>query len=195
MEDAFLMHQKIDSIISGESKLLDKYEIENVLFAIHSFNKKIDFLKELKKRRNNLIDDQISSLEEKISKLQDSIKQCLFFNKEKSLDFPGVGKVQTRTTKGSWTILNEDDLLKELQSIGKLDSVAESIWKINKKNLNKLLDVLEENNNLPKSVQKENDKQTLSISFPKDENLEDRYKINENLSSKPNKSEYDALEI
>lgn len=164
-----MSYLKVEGIINGTEFLQDKYEIENVLLVLQNMTKKIEFLKELKKRRVSAIDEQIHKEEADAEKLEEAIKACMQRNKDKTLDFPGVGKVQVRNAKGTWTIVDDEGLRKHLQSLGKFDEVSEASWKFKKKDLNKLLDELQENNNTSSFVQKEQDKTSLSISFPKEE--------------------------
>ena len=167
IESAFF---KIDNILKGTAELTDKFDIETVILALKDMNQKIDFLKELKKRRTQAIDEQISLLEGNVEILQNAIVNCLNSNKEKTLDFPGVGKVQVRNTKGTWQI-NDAAALKEYIEKSQRSSVdfIDYTWKFNKKEVNKLLNKLEENNNVPAYVTKEPDRQSLSLSFSKEE--------------------------
>jgi hypothetical protein len=157
------------NLINGTEELKDKYEIENVLSAIKEMNRKVDFLKELKKRRAALADAQITSEEDKVEKLKDAIRKCMAKSKDKSLDFPGVGKVSLRNSKGTWTITDEEGLKSHLESLGKFGEVSEQNWKFKKKDLNSLLDELERNNNTSGFVAKSPDDVSVSISFPKPE--------------------------
>lgn len=161
---------KIENILKGTEELTDKFDIETVVLAMKDMNQKIEFLKELKKRRAQVIDEQVTLLENNMQILQNAIVNCLNLNKEKTLDFPGVGKVQVRNTKGTWQI-NDSDALKayiEASQRNGSDYIDYS-WKFNKKEVNKLLNKLEENNNIPDYVSKEADRQSLSVSFAKDE--------------------------
>jgi hypothetical protein len=164
-----MSYLKVEGIINGTEQLQDKYEIENVLLVLQNMTKKIEFLKELKKRRVAAIDEQIQKEESDAEKLEEAIKTCMQRNKDKTLDFPGVGKVQVRSSKGTWTIVDDEGLRDHLQALGKFDEVSETSWKFKKKDLNKLLDQLLENNNTSPFVQKEQDKTSLSVSFPKEE--------------------------
>lgn len=164
-----ISYLKVQAIIDGTETLQDKYEIENVLVVLQSMTNKIEFLKELKRRRVSAIDEQIHKEEANAEKLEEAIKNCMSLNKDKTLDFPGVGKVQVRNSKGTWTIVDEDGLRDHLKSLGKFEEVSETSWKFKKKDLNKLLDELKENNNTSSFAQKEKDKTSLSISFPKEE--------------------------
>ena len=166
-----MSYLKVEGIINGTEQLQDKYEIENVLLVLQNMAKKIEFLKELKKRRVAAIDEQIQKEESDAEKLEDAIKTCMQRNKDKTLDFPGVGKVQVRSSKGTWTIVDDEGLRDHLQALGKFDEVSETSWKFKKKDLNKLLDQLQENNNTSPFVQREQDKTSLSVSFPKEETI------------------------
>jgi hypothetical protein len=44
---------KIDNLLKGKEELNDKFDIEVVLTALQEMHKKIDFLKELKKRQSS----------------------------------------------------------------------------------------------------------------------------------------------
>ncbi len=166
-----MSYLKVEGIINGTEQLQDKYEIENVLLVLQNMTKKIEFLKELKKRRVAAIDEQIQKEESDAEKLEEAIKTCMQRNKDKTLDFPGVGKVQVRSSKGTWTIVDDEGLRDHLQALGKFDEVSETSWKFKKKDLNKLLDQLQENNNTSPFVQREQDKTSLSVSFPKEETV------------------------
>ena len=160
---------KLNDILNGVVELDDKYDIEGVLLSMQQMTRKVEFLKELKKRRVSVIEQQISAEEANIEKLEAAIKSCMSKNKTKSLDFPGVGKVSVRNVKGTWTILDEENLRKHLESLGKFKEVSEESWKFKKKDLNKLLDELKDNNNASSFVLKEDDKTSLSVSYPKEE--------------------------
>ena len=170
-EEVGMSFNKLNGILNGTEELSDKYEIEGVLTALQQKAKKIEFLKELKKRRNAIIDEQITSEETTIEVLENAIKSCMAKTKDKSLDFPGVGKVGVRSVKGTWTILDEVSLRDHLRTLGKDSEVVEESWKFKKKDLNKVLDELERNNNTSKFVVKEPDKVSLTTSFPKEDNV------------------------
>jgi len=170
-EDVGISFPKINGILQGTEELTDKYEVEGVLLALQQMNRKVEFLKELKRRRVSSIDAQIQAEEASMATLEDAIKACMKRNKEKTLDFPGVGKVGVRETKGTWTIIDEEGLRRHLESLGKFNEVSEESWKFKKKDLNKLLDELQQNNNTSTFVEKEPAKTSLSVSFPKEESV------------------------
>ena len=87
-EEIGMSFVKLNDILNGNQSLTDKYDIEPVLSAMSQMEKKVQFLKELKKRRASLIDEQIAAEEANIEKLCDAIKGCMALNKAKTLDFP-----------------------------------------------------------------------------------------------------------
>jgi hypothetical protein len=160
---------KIDALLKGQSVLEDKFDIEQVLVAVQNYNKKLEFLKELKRRRIESIDQQVDSIQKNIDVLHQAIAECMTQNNEKSLDFPGVGKVSVRKTKGTWQIVDDNALYEFLKSHKMEHGLVESSWKFKKKELNKILDQFLSNNNVPSSVQKDEDRTSLSISFSKND--------------------------
>jgi len=168
-EEVGMSFLKLNGLLNGTEVLSDKYEIEQVLSAMQQMERKVEFLKELKRRRVALIDEQIAAEQSNIEKLEESVKNCMATNKAKSLDFPGVGKVALRNTKGTWTINDENGLKTHLEALGKFDEVVEESWRFKKKDLNKLLDELQANNNTSTFVTKEPDRVSLSVSYPKEE--------------------------
>jgi hypothetical protein len=57
-------------------------------------------------------------------------------NKAKTLEFPGIGKVQVRKTKGTWQISDPDNLKNYIENSKDFSgSYIENTWKFNKRNL------------------------------------------------------------
>jgi len=168
-EEVGISFLKLNGLLNGTEVLSDKYEIEHVIAAMQQMERKVEFLKELKRRRVALIDEQIAAEQSNLDKLEESIKHCMAVNKSKSLDFPGIGKVALRNTRGTWTVNDENGLKSHLESLGKSDEVIEESWRFKKKDLNKLLDELQANNNTSAFVTKEPDRVSLSVSYPKEE--------------------------
>lgn len=195
-EEVGMSFLKLNGLLNGTEVLTDKYEIEQVLIAMQQMERKVEFLKELKRRRVALIDEQISAEQSNIGKLEESVKSCMALNKSKSLDFPGVGKAALRNTKGTWTINDEEGLKAHLESLGKFDEVAEESWRFKKKDLNKLLDELQANNNASSFVTKEPDRVSLSVSYPKEEVAPVSNPVTAAPSApSPASADYDKLEI
>lgn len=182
---------KVDGIIKGTDNLDDKFDIEIVLIAIRDMNKKIDFLKELKKRRVSAIEQQVDSLQNNIEILQDAILNCMSSNNEKTLEFPDIGKVSVRKSRGSWNIVDDNGLYEFLKKNGLSDDVIENTWKFKKKELNKILDELAINNNIPDSVTKTDNTSSLAISFAKTQEVA----IDTNNLGQLSKQDFDKMVI
>jgi histidinol phosphatase-like PHP family hydrolase len=189
--DLGMPFMKLTNVLNGTEGLADKYEIENALISMKEMGDKIAFLTELKKRRSQLIDMQISQEEANMEKLEEAIKKCMSDNKIKSLDFPGVAKVSIRNKKGVWTIIDKDKLKIHLQGLGKFDAVSKKEWDFVKKDLNKVLDELKENNNTSDYVKQEPDGTSVSISYAKNEEVV----LNTNEVKSSAIPKYDNLEI
>lgn len=167
-QEVGMSFMKLSNILNGTEVLSDKYEIEGVLLSMQQMSRKVEFLKELKKRRVSAIDEQIAAEEANLGILEEAIKKCMDDNKAKSLDFPGVGKVSVRSIKGTWKIVDENALRSHLESLGKFKEVSEETWSFKKKDLNSLLDKLQDNNNTSSFVTRDKDKVSLSVSYPKE---------------------------
>lgn len=183
----------IDAIIKGQAELNDKFQIEDVLLAMRNYSKKLEFLKELKRRRVESIDNEVQTIEQNMAILQEAIMKCMNSHSEKSLDFPGVAKVSVRKTKGTWQINDEHALRVFLESNNIDDNLIENTWKFKKKELNKVLDDLQINNNVPSCVSREDTKQSVSISYNKEEKTEASVKIT--ASKEQSKDDFDKIVI
>lgn len=191
-------------ILSGEGKIQDRVEIEDVLLEIKRIQRETEFLKELKKHRVSPIDRRIKEGEQSIETLRAAILTCMEEKGETKLEFPEVAKISTRKQAGGFEIEDQSKVEEHLKTLGILEEVAAPVWKFDKKKLNKVLGDLKENNNLPEGVTVTNPHTIITISF--DEKAEDKSKIRERekdaarwkkveekVKSAP--ADYDALEI
>jgi len=119
---------------------------------------------------------------------------------EKSLSFPGVGKVVTKQPKGKWNISDENSLisyLKEKLSAGDFEVVVPTKPSIAKKELNKILDTWEKSGDIPVCVAREESKISLSITI--DKNLGRSIDLDEDVEDLSGKSVtekgYDTITI
>jgi ATP-dependent 26S proteasome regulatory subunit len=145
----------------------DAANIEDLLVIINSLNDKEDFYKRLKKKRVSDIDTEMDKLDSKRQRLKEIIRLTLEKENRKTLNFPGVGKVTAKVTKGTWVIDETDDekfiqTLKDNLSKEDLENVLETRMKIVKSNLNKVLDAMQKQ--VP-GVHKDPDKPNLSVTF------------------------------
>ena len=142
-----------------------RLEIGDILEAIQKSQKEQAFLKEYKAHRVSSIDEKISKLDENIDVLRSAVLEYMQTHKETKIDFPDVGAVTARKTKGTFVIEDEPTLVTTLEKNGVLPDVASQQWKFDKKKLNKVLEEMKSNGNLPSGVRQEQDSTSLAISF------------------------------
>lgn len=121
-----------------EAILEDLLMVEDVLEFIRDLNEKIDFYKSLKEKRMKPIDMEIEKCQTQIDFFKDVALRSLEANNEKTLNFPGVGKVTVKKQKGKWDITDEEALKKYLKDNNR-DKCIKTIEKIDKKELSSLL--------------------------------------------------------
>jgi len=180
-------------IFDGEIKPLDsELEIEELLIFINKMDTEIDFYNRLKQKRVNDIDEQIEKLDEKKKILKDVIIATLNAFKNKSLKFPGIGKVNLKNKPGKWVIEGDTNLvIDELRKILSPDECCRVIGSkefLVKAELDQVLDNLVAKGQQVMFANKEEDTTSLTISTDKDiENL---------VSTKEFTTEdYDSLEF
>lgn len=146
--------------------LSDEMAIEDVMEIIKEKQHKIDQYKEQKKRKNRLITESIEKEEENIEFLKKIIRETLVQNDEKSINFPGVGKVSTRNQKQNWIIIDDIELMREIKDREcETEKYIEKTEKLLKTNVNKLLDMWEKSGQLPDCVARETKEGTVTISL------------------------------
>jgi len=113
----------------------DGLDIEKIIASIRRAREEIEFLKELKKRRVEPINVKITKLEDNEEKLRDFILEMMptLFPKKNSVDFPGVGKISKRKTKGKWVVTDEESFLKVLKEYEMYDEVVKLKATVDKK--------------------------------------------------------------
>jgi phage host-nuclease inhibitor protein Gam len=149
-------------------------DIDDILQALHTVDDEIEHLKQLKKHRTAKIQDEITKLEEIQSDYRDSIRQHMSESGEKRLNYPGVGKVSRRAGTRKWEVKDNESLLdflsthlpeKQLEDMGVIKKEVTFV----KKELNKLLDKLKDNGNIPEEIVEEIvSQESISITFDKD---------------------------
>lgn len=159
-----------EALREGEVRpLTDIHNVEAALAIVRNAKEQVDDLKVLKKKRTAAIDSRVDQLEKQIEFLSEVIISTLNNAKEKTVRFPGVGKVSKRINKGKWIINDEDGILKVLKKEKEYDNIVSTSTKVDKKELNKLLDVWEKVDKIPGSVKREDDEERLTFSFEKEE--------------------------
>jgi len=120
-------------------RLNNPVEIEDALNGVLQLDKKVEWLKQLKKYRAAQIDEKIRSYESKTSILKDMIQTCMEEHEEKTLDFPGMARLTVKKNPVKWEILDEEKLFELLKEKEIFDEVVKMIPKIIAKEQNKFL--------------------------------------------------------
>jgi hypothetical protein len=159
-------------------------DIEELILSISGIDKTLEWYKELKKKRIEKITAEMDKLSKRKDRLKDVIAATLTENGTKSLNFPGIGKVSVRNVKGKWNIEDEESLAaylqKELEG-EELNKIVVTKTVIVKAPLKKVLDLWEKNGSLPSTVEREDDKQSLSVTV--DKSFSDAQKMQDALQS------------
>jgi phage host-nuclease inhibitor protein Gam len=113
-----------DDIFKADYVLDSVFEIDTILRLVKEEEKKAEFLRNYKKFKNDQISVKLELHDEKIKQLRNIIKKTLSHFEEKSLDFPGLGKVSRRNNKDSWSIEDEQKLLQFFKKEGIADHVV-----------------------------------------------------------------------
>jgi len=164
------LKETIDLLQSGQVVSLgDLHNVEAAMSMIKEAKNKVSDYKEIKKKRNQVIDDAIENLESRIKFLESVVIATLNDNKKKNVNFPGLGKATKRETKGIWTIKDEAALITVLKNESEYNNIVKVTENVQKSELNKLLDVWESVNKLPDCVCREKGKESVTISFEKED--------------------------
>jgi hypothetical protein len=159
----------IDISNSQVSEPLDsETEIEDVLVLSKEIDRKIDFLSKLKKDRTQKIQEEIDKLEIKKRLFKEVIEATLSKFNYKSLNFPGIGRVTSKTIKGKWIIKDETkllDFLKKELSEDQYKKVVVLEESIVKKALLSYLEDFERVGRIPECVSKDKDDKSITISY------------------------------
>lgn len=158
----------IDILQSGEAKpLQDTESIEAALQLIKKSEDQVKQFKELKKKRIEAINQEIETLETRVQFFKQVIIKTLKKSNQKTIKFPGIGKVSRRTKKGKWLVNDEVEMIQILKNENEFDNCVEIKEDIKKTSLNKLLDVWERVDKLPDCVEREPSEDSVTISFEK----------------------------
>ncbi len=179
----------------GEAASLeDIYEIEDVAMCMKQMDEKLTFYDLLKKKKKRDIDLEVNSLKEKKKFLKKVILKTLEENNKKSLNFPGSCKIKTSKGQITWTIKEEEDLLKFLKEKNEIERCVEEVTehKIIKKEVNKFLDTCDAIGEIPDCVTKEDPGSRISITYI-EENEEDIGSVP--VKTKEEKVNYDELDF
>jgi hypothetical protein len=194
----FINSRRVFEILSTEvDALTAPEEIEDLIIAISSFDKKQEFLRRLKKKRIDVIEAEINKVEANKAKLKSIILATLNKENVNSLAFPGVGKVFKRKISGSWKVEDEEAVISALSSLDKkeIENVLLFKPKLDKRELNKFLDKrLESGKVTLPGVSKTEDGSSVTISIDDDiqKSYEEDFSV---IQSVVNTADLDTLEV
>lgn len=170
------MNSDIRTLLSGPIPdgytLSSTFEIENILLLIEEIDKKVEYYKELKKHRVKSIDEKLGSLADSGLTLREVILNTMKSMNEKSLDFPGIGKVSRRKAKSTIGIADQDTVVAYLDKKGLKDGVVKIVENIDKRKLNSLVSDLEKQGEDVPGIVRTTGKESVTVTFekPKDPN-------------------------
>jgi len=162
---------------TGGNPIQHTVEIDEMLINIAAIDQQIEHYEQLKRHRITVIAAEIDKLEGNKAQYRDAIQQFMSDQGEKTLNYPGVGKVTRKAGTRKWVIKDEEALLSYLKSNPGLSpqllsKVVFTEERLVKKELNKILDELSTHNALQTdSVELAASQETLSISFDKSDQL------------------------
>lgn len=196
MED-IINKDMINEVLYNGREFETAEEIEDALLFMQEIDSTISHVKALKERRTAAYNDEISSQNEKKEKLRESILNYMKSHNKKSSKYPGIGSVSLRNQKGKWIIEDEDALVKHCQDLGVGEDAITTQIKINKTKINKVLNELQENNNLPEGVEKTEDSVSLSVTIEDGASKPQRSQVSQSVQEKEQDSmeDLDSLDI
>lgn len=128
------LHELLKEGLSAGQVLSSLYDIENVLLLVSEIDHKITYYRDLKKRRVEAIDTEIRKLTLKEEMLRSIILNTMkaVAPREKTLNFPDIGKVSRRKASDAIVIEDKDSVISYLDKAGlkpELVRVSEDIDK------------------------------------------------------------------
>jgi phage host-nuclease inhibitor protein Gam len=155
--------------LAEDSVLPSEFEIENAIILIKSLQDRQTWLKELKRQRAKSIDDELQSIEAFEERVRKVIQNTMEAHvpEKKSLDFPGIGKVQKRATKPNWEVQDEDAVIGFLEENGKKEALKTETSLV-KKELNRICDEYYKANMEVPGVARKPAGESLSVSVSKE---------------------------
>ena len=167
----------LDILINAEQGIepLDsEFELEDLLSAINEFKDQVKFFGLLKKKRTANIDVEIDKIEKQIDTLEKIALTTLENTDNKSLKFPGIGKVTIVERSGKWVIDDQDKFLEYLkkEDTAAYSQVVTMKPSIAKKEVDAILNAWEKVKKVPKCISKTQPFKTIKISFDKNIDVE-----------------------
>jgi hypothetical protein len=179
-------NKTIVTILTSEdvTPLDSECDIEDLILSIKGLDERMAWYKTLKDDRVAKITQEIEKLSNRKNRLKEVITATLKEKDKKTLNFPGVGKVSVKNLKGTWDIKDEYSLKvhlgKELDKDA-FEKIVVTKESVSKAELKKVLEMWEKSGSLPVSVERTEDRQSLSVII--DKTFSDSQKMQDVLQS------------
>jgi len=124
-----------------ESSVSEDVDVEKLVMALKNIKRETIFLKKLKKVRVASITEKLDKLDRNESELREIILQLMdeLFPKQKTVDFPGVGRVTKRKVTGKWEVTDADKLLEFARKHNKHKDIFQRKFTVKKRELPSIL--------------------------------------------------------
>lgn len=154
--------------IKSDTYLSNVYEIEDILLVIHNLNNKIQHLKGLKDYRMKTLAEKIGDYEKRVDQLRELVLNTVKHHAPdtKKFEFPEVGNVVRRVSKGSWDIEDDEAVIEFMTQKGVADEVLAPVKpKLDRKKAKEAITEFQEQGiKVPGTVYKDAS-ESISISF------------------------------
>jgi hypothetical protein len=173
-DDTFVdIFQDID-LDTVENSISEDVDLEKLVLAVRNIREEVVFLKDLKKRRVAPIAEKLEKLERNEEELKSLILELMpeLFPKKKTVDFPGIGKITKRTSKGKWEVTDEEELLQYARSHDKHKELFDRKFVLKKRELASVLaDIIKDDGEDPEGVMyvDPDSEFSLTVTLAKDE--------------------------
>lgn len=158
--------KEMNKFIIGETETIpevdDLLQLEQYVMAIVKLTEKQDFLKQLKKKRVEIIDQAIEDAKNRENKIREISIDVLNKLEKKTVDYPGLAKITKTNKQGKWIINDEESLLKFLKEKEQLEALTVIKYNVKKRELDKFLDGCP---TIPECVEKEKPSMSLTVTL------------------------------
>ena len=120
------------------------YDLEVLIEAVAVLESRVEHYKGLKAHRIKVIDAAIDHVSNKIDQLRSVMLEAMrtLAPNQKTVDFPGIGRVTRKKSPRRWEVTDEPGLLSYLEDIGRKGEVEEVKIHIKKSAINSVLEDL-----------------------------------------------------
>lgn len=154
--------------IKSDTYLSNVYEIEDILLVIHNLHNKIQHLKGLKDHRMKTLSEKITDYEKRVDQLRELVLNTVKHHAPdtKKFEFPEVGNVIRRVSKGSWDIEDDEAVIEFMTQKGMANEILAPVKpKLDRKKAKEVISGFQDQGiKVPGSIYKDAS-ESISISF------------------------------